>query len=53
MDGLPSSFGEVLSDAPFEQQKDSPVSFGFWRQRAKIGYKNDRKTLQKPFFDSF
>ena len=42
MDGLPSSFGEVLSDAPFEQQKDSPVS-----------YKNDRKTLQKPFFDSF
>ena len=40
MDGLPSSFGEVLSDAPFEQQKDSPVSFGFWRQRAKIGRKN-------------
>ena len=40
MDGLPGSFGEVLSDAPFEQQKDNPVSFGFWRQRAKIGYKN-------------
>ena len=53
MDGLPGSFGEVPPDAPFEQQKDSPVSFGFWRQRAKIGYKNDRKTLQKPFFDSF
>ena len=40
MDGLPGSLGEVLFDAPFERQKDSPVSSGFWRQRAKIGRKN-------------
>ena len=40
MNGLPGSLGKVLSDAPFERQKDSPVSSGFWRQRAKIGRKN-------------
>ena len=40
MNGLPGSFGEVSPDAPFERQKDSPVSSGFWRQRAKSGEKN-------------
>ncbi len=40
MDGLPGSFGEVSPEIPFEQQKDSPVSSGFWRQRAKSGEKN-------------
>ena len=40
MDGLPSSLGEVSPEVLFKQQKDSPVSSGFWRQRAKIGRKN-------------
>ena len=40
MDGLPGSFGEVSPEVLFKQQKDSPVSFGFWRQRTKIGQKN-------------
>ena len=43
MNGLPGSFGEVSPDAPFERQKDSPVSSGFWRQRAKIGRKKRLK----------
>ena len=50
MNGLPGSFGEVSPDAPFERQKDSPVSSGFWRQRAKIGRKKQLKNSQKAVF---
>ena len=39
-DGLPGSFGEVSSEVLFKQQKDNPVSSGFWAKRAKIGRKN-------------
>ena len=50
MNGLPGSFGEVSPEIPFEQQKDSPVSSGFWRQRAKIGRKKQLKNSQKAVF---
>ena len=39
-DGLPGSFGEVSPEVLFKQQKDNPVSSGFWAKRAKIGRKN-------------
>ena len=50
MNGLPGSFGEVSPDAPFERQKDSPVSSEFWRQRAKIGRKKRLKNSPKAIF---